>query len=218
MTCLGFPFVNLSRESHRLCRSLLFLSLTFDHSISHSVIMLVFSVEIRSSWIPTNTPPQEFLCRFYRFWNFLGTLQNIWWHLFWSVCQVVSLLAMILFHRWCQAWCNLYMLLIQLFLSTTLLQLTVIIHKLLFGGIFSTLDDVDSVLCMVLVFELVLTPLFLFGMFGLNTDVLMSLSCYIGPWKWRKHVRCIQLKTMICKRVYIHGFTFAAHPLYVWSL
>ena len=172
--------------------------------------MLVFSVEIRSSWIPTNTPPQEFLCRFYRFWNFLGTL--------------VSLLAMILFHRWCQAWCNLYMLLIQLFLSTTLLQLTVIIHRLLFGGNFSTLDDVDSVLCMVLVFELVLTLLFLFGMFGLlvwtvlNTDVLMSLSCYIGPWKWRKHVRCIQLKTMICKRVYIHGFTFAAHLLYVWSL
>ena len=31
-----------------MCRSLLFLSLTFDHSISHSVIMLVFSVEIRS--------------------------------------------------------------------------------------------------------------------------------------------------------------------------
>jgi hypothetical protein len=88
-------------------------------------------------------------------------------HVFWSVCRVVSLLAMILFHRWCQAWCNLYMRLIQLFLSTTLLQLTVIIHRLLFGGNFSTLDDVDSVLCMVLVFELVLTPLFLFGMFGL---------------------------------------------------
>ena len=64
MVCLGFPFVNLSRESLRLsrpfmflcgiynesmCRSLLFLSLTCDHSISHSVIMLVFSVEIRSS-------------------------------------------------------------------------------------------------------------------------------------------------------------------------
>jgi hypothetical protein len=37
------------------------------------------------------------------------------------------------------------------FLSTTLLQLTVIICRLLFGGIFSTLDDVDSVLCMILV-------------------------------------------------------------------
>ena len=64
MTCLGFPFVNLSRESlglcrsfmflcgiynEAMCRSLLFLSLNFDHSISHSVIMLVFSVEIRSS-------------------------------------------------------------------------------------------------------------------------------------------------------------------------
>ena len=50
---------------------------------------------------------------------------------------------------------------------------------------FSTLDDVDSVLCMVLVFELVLSPLFVFGMFGLlvwtglNTDVLMSLSIVI---------------------------------------
>ena len=77
------------------------------------------------------------------------------------------------------------MLLIQLFLSTTLLQLTVIICRLLFGGIFSTLDDVDSVLCMILVFELVLSPLFLFGIFGLlvwtglNTDVLMSLSIVI---------------------------------------
>ena len=64
MTCLGFPFVNLSSESlmlfrsfmflcgisnEAMCRSLLFLSLTFDHSISHSVIMLVFSVEIMSS-------------------------------------------------------------------------------------------------------------------------------------------------------------------------
>ena len=74
------------------------------------------------------------------------------------------------------------MLLIRLFFSTTLLQLTIIIRRLLFGGIFSTLDDVDSVLCMVFVFELVLSPLFLFGMFGLlvwtglNTDVLMSLS------------------------------------------
>ena len=53
------------------------------------------------------------------------------------------------------------------FVFTTLLQLTVIIRRLLFGGIFSTLDDVDPVLCMVLVFELGLTPLFLFGMFGL---------------------------------------------------
>jgi hypothetical protein len=50
---------------------------------------------------------------------------------------------------------------------------------------FSTLNDVDSVLCMVLVFGLVLSPLFLFGMFGLlvwtglNTDVLMSLSIVI---------------------------------------
>jgi hypothetical protein len=48
-----------------------------------------------------------------------------------------------------------------------------------------TLDDVDSVLCMVLVFEFVLSPLFLFGIFGLlvwtglNTDVLMSLSIVI---------------------------------------
>ena len=77
------------------------------------------------------------------------------------------------------------MLLIQLFLSTTLLQLTVIIRRLLYGGMFSTLNDVDSVLCMVLVFGLVLSPLFLFGMFGLlvwtglNTDVLMSLSIVI---------------------------------------
>ena len=67
-------------------------------------------------------------------------------------------------------------------MSTTLLQLTVIIRRLLYGGMFSTLNDVDSVLCMVLVFDLVLSPLFLFGMFGLlvwtglNTDVLMSLS------------------------------------------